>query len=427
MSFPKYANYTESQLDYIGSIPSNWDLVPFFSRFIERKESNKGMKNDNLLSLSYGRIIHKDINSLDGLLPASYETYQVVYPGDLVFRLTDLQNDKRSLRSAIVADEGIITSAYLAVRPKAMNPGFANHLFRCYDQLKVFYSMGGGLRQSMKYDDMKWLPVVCPSLPEQTQIARFLDHETAKIDALIAEQKRLIKLLQEKLHSLILSDIKNHNLPEERLQHLVDVVRRPVTQLPDEDYVALGLFNRGRGLFHKPAKKRDEMGDSDFFWIKQGDLIISGQFAWEGAVAMATELETGKVVSHRYPVIRGRRGGILTEYLFALLTTSHGDFLLNENSRGAAGRNRPLNLNSLLKEKIKIPSISKQELVANLVHRVNQIKLETQMQKELLLERRSTLISAVVTGKIDVRGWQPPADESAFDEDVQKAGMEASA
>ena len=105
MSFPKYADYTESQLEYIGPLPSNWDLVPFFSKFIERKESNKGMKNDNLLSLSYGRIIPKDINTLDGLLPASYETYQVVHPGDLVFRLTDLQNDKRSLRSAIVTED----------------------------------------------------------------------------------------------------------------------------------------------------------------------------------------------------------------------------------------------------------------------------------------------------------------------------------
>lgn len=66
------------------------------------------------------------------------------------------------------------------------------------------------------------------------------------------------------------------------------------------------------------------MGDSSFFYVEEGDLILSGQFAWEGAVTMATEKETGCVVSHRYPVIRGK--SIATEYLFALFMTNFGDF-----------------------------------------------------------------------------------------------------
>jgi type I restriction enzyme S subunit len=147
----------------------------------------------------------------------------------------------------------------------------------------------------------------------------------------------------------------------------------------------------------------DDMGESDFFWIEEGDLIISGQFAWEGAVAMAGKAETGCVVSHRYPVIRGIPGVALTEYLFGLLCTNHGDFLLNENSRGAAGRNRPLNIRSLLKERIPVPSMQIQETVARAIHSRAVLFHEISNAIDLLQERRTALISAAVTGQIDVR------------------------
>jgi len=427
MSISGYPEYTESGIPWLGVIPSDWQLLPFFSRFSERKISNKGMKCNNLLSLSYGRIVNKDITTLDGLLPASFETYQIVHKDDIVFRLTDLQNDKRSLRSAIVSEKGIITSAYLAVVVHGFDAAFSSYLFRAYDLMKVFYSMGGGLRQSMKYDDMKWLMIAAPTVNEQTQIARFLDHETAKIDTLIHEQKRLIELLKEKRQALVLSAFSLSDSVETRLANAVNLIYKPVSQKVDETYIPIGLFNRGRGLFHKDPRGIEEMGESDFFWVNDGDLIISGQFAWEGAVALAGEKEQGKVVSHRYPILRGKNGIVTTEYIFALLTTRHGDFLLNENSRGAAGRNKPLNISALLKEKITIPAFSLQNKIVEIVHQERQIKAEASRQKKLLLEHRAALISAAVTGKIDVRGWQPPAYESAFDEEIRQAEIKVTA
>ncbi len=193
----------DSGVEWLGEVPAHWCMKPFFSRFSERREPNRGMQNDNLLSLSYGRIINKDINTLDGLLPESYETYQMVHPGDVIFRLTDLQNDKRSLRSAIVLEKGIITSAYLAVSEIGMNPIFGAYLFRAYDLMKVFYSMGGGLRQSMKFDDIRRLPIPCPEPEEQAQIAAFLDHETAKTDELVSVAHEGIELLNERRSALI--------------------------------------------------------------------------------------------------------------------------------------------------------------------------------------------------------------------------------
>jgi len=146
-----------------------------------------------------------------------------------------------------------------------------------------------------------------------------------------------------------------------------------------------------------------EMGDSDFFTVEHGDLLISGQFAWEGAVALAGEDEDGCVVSHRYHLLRGKPGVALTEYICALLMTSIGDFLLNENSRGAAGRNRPLDLGSLLKEKIPLPNIQIQERIARALAMRSRVIREAAAQRDLLEERRKALVSAAVTGKIEVR------------------------
>lgn len=97
-------------------VPASWKLAKLHRVLRVRKGyKNIGMQEDNLLSLSYGRIVQKDINSADGLLPESFETYQIVEPGNIVMRLTDLQNDKRSLRQGLVKDRGIITSAYDAL------------------------------------------------------------------------------------------------------------------------------------------------------------------------------------------------------------------------------------------------------------------------------------------------------------------------
>ena len=71
MSFPKYEAYKDSGVEWLGEVPEHWDLMPFFSRFKERNEKNTGLKENNLLSLSYGRIIQKDINP--NFSPARFE------------------------------------------------------------------------------------------------------------------------------------------------------------------------------------------------------------------------------------------------------------------------------------------------------------------------------------------------------------------
>ena len=202
MEFKQYPSYKPSGVEWLGDVPEHWNLKRFGYLFDENKKKNIGLKETNVLSLSYGNIKEKNIDDNKGLLPESFETYQIIEPNNIVFRFTDLQNDKRSLRSAISKYHGIITSAYIAVKTK-QNADFYNYLFRAYDLQKVFYSMGEGMRQSLKMDELNKMPVVLPNKDEQKYIVSFLDTETARIDNLIAKQEKLIELLEEHRKSII--------------------------------------------------------------------------------------------------------------------------------------------------------------------------------------------------------------------------------
>ncbi|WP_354635621.1 restriction endonuclease subunit S [Planktothricoides raciborskii] len=193
----------DSGISWLGQIPKHWLSLPAFTIFQEQQISNKGMIEKNLLSLSYGNIIRKDIDTHYGLLPQSFETYQIVFPGNLILRLTDLQNDKRSLRVGLVKEKGIITSAYLCLTPHKLISEYAYYLLHSYDITKVFYTMGAGVRQTMKFVDLKKLSILVPPLSEQKAIAHFLDQETAKIDTLIEKTKTSIEKLKEYRTALI--------------------------------------------------------------------------------------------------------------------------------------------------------------------------------------------------------------------------------
>lgn len=180
--------------------PEAWQLNKLHHVLKVRKGfKNTGMREENLLSLSYGNIIPKDIDSSEGLLPESFETYQIVEPGNIVLRLTDLQNDKRSLRQGLVRERGIVTSAYDALQvAKGHDPRFWAYALLALDLAKYYYSLGGGVRQSIKFADFPndWLRA--PDPETQKAIADFLDRETARIDQLIEKKQRSISLVEEK-------------------------------------------------------------------------------------------------------------------------------------------------------------------------------------------------------------------------------------
>ena len=198
------AETKDSGIEWVGRIPAHWPIHPVYSYYGERKNKNRLCKEDNLLSLSYGRVIRKDINTNDGLLPESFNTYNIVEAGDIIIRPTDLQNDKRSLRTGLVKEHGIITSAYIDLCPlKQVDSRYFHFLLHAYDVMKVFYNMGNGVRQGLNYSEFSRLMVFEPPYEEQVAMADYLETKVTEVDAIIEQKKEQMAVLDAYKRSLI--------------------------------------------------------------------------------------------------------------------------------------------------------------------------------------------------------------------------------
>ena len=198
------AEMKDSGIEWVGEIPAHWLVHPVYYYYGERKNKNYLGKEDNLLSLSYGRVVRKDINTSDGLLPESFNTYNIVETGDIIIRPTDLQNDKRSLRTGLVKEHGIITSAYIDLCPiKQVDSRYFYFLLHAYDVMKVFYNMGNGVRQGLNYSEFSRLMVFEPPYEEQVAIADYLETKVIEVDVIIERKKEQMSVLNAYKRSLI--------------------------------------------------------------------------------------------------------------------------------------------------------------------------------------------------------------------------------
>ena len=188
-----------------------WNLHPLWGLAPRVDHKNDGLVESNLLSLSYGQVVRKDINEIGGLRPDSYETYNIIAPGDTVLRMTDLQNDQRSIRTGLATERGIITSAYITVRPDGdkVEPRFLHSVLRAYDIKKTFYEMGVGVRQTLKYAELADLPIPLPPRDTQRAIADYLDRETGEIDAMLAALDELTETLRLRRVKVIQSAVRS--------------------------------------------------------------------------------------------------------------------------------------------------------------------------------------------------------------------------
>lgn len=198
------AEMKDSGIEWVGNVPAHWDVHPLYYYFSERKKKNYLGKEQNLLSLSYGKVIRKDINTSEGLLPDSFNGYNIIEPGDIVLRLTDLQNDKRSLRTGLVKEHGIITSAYVTLKAaKEVVPEYFHYLLHAYDVMKVLYNMGNGVRQGLNYSELSKMHIVAPPIDEQKNIAAYLDAKCKEIESIIESKKQQLTVIDSYKKSLI--------------------------------------------------------------------------------------------------------------------------------------------------------------------------------------------------------------------------------
>lgn len=402
-------------------VPDGWDLQPLLAVADERQVRNTGMAETNLLSLSYGRIVRRDIDGLDGLLPASFETYQIVEPGDVVCRFTDLQNDKRSLRTGLVTERGIITSAYTALKPRCF-PRWMSYLLRAYDYQKVFYGFGGGVRQSLKFADVRRLPILLPPEEEQRAIADFLDRETAQIDAMVDAQERLVALLEERRRSSILHAVTKGLSEQPRLvssgsdllgdipEHWsISRMRTAVSRKKEivgdrwSDYLLLSLTLNGivpRDLENVVGKMP---ADFTTYQAVDRDDVVFCLFDVEETPRTVGWVPGRGMVTGAYTATRVREG-----FCPKFVAYHYQAFdQIKAYRRFYAGLRNTIRWSDFSNIPIATPPVEEQRQVADYLDtvtaRIDAMIAKAQESIALMKERRAAVISAAVTGRIDVR------------------------
>lgn len=206
MSFPKYPAYKDSGCDRLGRMPDHWQVLPCRAFMDERRERNADGSITNYLSLmaNVGVVPYEKKGDVGNKKPDDLNKCKRVYVGDLVINSMNYGIGSYGLSPF----DGVCSPVYIVLTPRSeqSEPRYALRVFEDRAFQTFAQSFGNGIlahRAAIGWDDLKNIKIALPPVSEQKQLAAFLDHETAKIDALIAEQQRLIELLKEKRQAVI--------------------------------------------------------------------------------------------------------------------------------------------------------------------------------------------------------------------------------
>ena len=413
---------------------SKWNSVPAKRLFTSSKEINQGMKETNRLALTMKGVINRSLDDLQGLQSSDYSVYQIFEKDDLVFKLIDLENIKTS-RVGIVHERGIMSPAYIRVsaNSNSIYPRFYYWYFFALYLTNIYNKLGGGVRQNLTAGDLLEIPVPLIDISLQKQVSTFLDRETQRIDSLIEEKQNFIKLLKEKRQALI--------------SHVVTKGLNPNVEMQDSGIEWIGQVPKHWGI----SKVR-------YLGQCQNGINIGGEFFGHGTPFVSygdvynntslPEQVQGLVLStekdrDNYSVIAGdvlftRTSETIEEIGFSAVCKStieqavFAGFLIRfrpdegnlevgfseyyfRNGKLRAFFAKEMNLvtraslsqDLLKKMPVLLPPIDEQNEIANYLqaecNKFSEIFAETEKTILLLKERRTSLISAAVTGKIDVR------------------------
>jgi type I restriction enzyme, S subunit len=432
LTFPRYNSYKDSGIHWIGEMPAHWNVAPGLNCYEKRKELNKDMVEDSVLSISYGRIVIRPPEKLTGLVPESFETYQLVDPGDIIIRPTDLQNDWNTLRTAIARDRGIITSAYLRLKAKGnISPDYLRLVLHTYDLLKVYYGMGSGLRQNLDYSrDFKRLPIILPPRAEQNRIVAFLDEKTAAIDDAIAKKRRLIELLQEQKGILINTAVTqglDPNAPMKesgvewigripahweirRLKHITKTII-------DSEHKTAPTFEEGKYLVVRTTNVKNgklTLNGAQFTnletyqkWTKRGipcsgDILLTREAP--AGEAFVLEQDHYALLGQRMVLIQPNTNLLNAHFFVFSIYGGVAKKYIDQLSVGSTVAH--FNMSDIKNIPVVLPSISEQTLISDhLQGLVAKFEAATEIELsgiDALNEFRIILVAEAVTGKIKV-------------------------
>lgn len=396
--------------------PSRWSLYRGKQLFrVIDERSHEG--TEDLLSVSHiTGITPRSKKNVTMFKSESLIGYKLCQMGDIV------ANTMWTWQGAIGVSkyEGVVSPAYNVYRQRKdyFNSTYLDMLLREHQLVDVYHSLSTGIRPSRLrlYPDV-FLTIEFPVPPraEQDQIVRFLDWKVSEINKKRLLKKKSLELMRELISSTF-EELIHESHEKVRLKRVVSLDNAFIDIVEDNYYQKVGMYNRARGIFLRDPIKGSDMGDSMFQRIYRNRLMISGQFAWEDAVFVTSKKEEEGLASHRYYLLKSRNKNFPVEYLFGYFISQKGFTDLQLCSHGSAGRNRPLNINELLR--VEIPIVHDTVAIAKFCRLIQAyMKMRPIVLREaaLLDELRNTIISDVVTGKIDVRNIPVPAYEHVDD------------
>ena len=447
MTFPAYPQYKDSGAEWLGEIPQHWKIFLAKRLFRNARDTAQSGSEQLAATQAYGVIPQKDFmekNDVKVVLAlAGTQNFKGVLANDFVISLRSFQGGIEHS-----AYDGCVSPAYTVLRRNTENdvyPGLFKYLLKEDAYISALQSVTTGIREgkTITYDQFGSLLLPVAASSEQTQIARFLDHETARIDALIKEQQRLIELLKEKRQAVISHAVTKGLDPtvpmkDSGVEWLGDVpahwvvcaTRRAIRFIEQgwspecESYPAeedgWGVLKAGcvnRGFFDASENKTlpSTLTPIPEYEVRAGDILMSrasGSPELVGSTALLGQVRERLMLSDKIFRIHLEEK-VSSQFFVWVMNAQFMRSQIEQALSGGNGLANNLPQSSLLAFWLAMPPEHEQGAIAELINeqtgRIDELIVEGDVAVELLQERRSALISAAVTGKIDVRGWQPPA------------------
>jgi len=393
---------------------SPWNMIRGKYLFENPKILNKDSKENNLLSLTLNGVLNKDMDSGGGLRPDSYESYQIFYENDLVFKLIDLENVKTS-RVGWVHERGLMSPVYIRLKPKEdkTNTRYFYYYFFDLYQRHIFNSIGSGIRSSLSGTNLLELLVPNPSHEEQNKIVSFLDKKTTQIDKLIKQIEQKIDLLKEQKTSLIsevvtkglnpnvemkesgvewISEIPS-NWEIKKLKYLVKHIKEKNTPGEEDIKISPEYVESDTGICFNQYSEHS----GDGYKFIHGDILLNKLRIYLKKFLLVDfeGYSIGEMI-----VLRTEKKDH-SEFIFNCLFSD--DLIRYLNSFSTGVKVPRVSPDAILSTKFPLPpteEISKinEFIKHNNVKIYNQISIEEKRIK-LLKEYKQSLISEVVTGK----------------------------
>lgn len=418
-TYPKYKNTTTG---WLPSIPFDWKINRGKFYFRNRKIINKTMSCDNVLSLTMNGVLHRSELGEGGLLPTSYDTFQIFEINNLVFKLIDLENYKTS-RVGIVPEKGIMSSAYIRLEKKNDNldPRYFYWLYFNFYLQGIYNFLGMGVRSTLNYWDLLEQPIIIPPLETQKNIADFLDAKIKIIDELVAKKEKMIELLHEKRAALITHAVTKGldpkakmkpsgidwlgNIPDGWKVRRGKFLFRYKKELNDKYQCDHILALTLKGVVNKEDYEARSLVPTDYATYQifyKDDLVFKLIDLENYQTSRVGLVPTKGIMSSAYLRITPK-DKLISRYFYWLYYSLYLDGIYNFLGMGVRST---LNQWDLLSIFVQIPNISEQQQIADYLDtETNKIKgaidlFESQIDQ--LKEYRSSLIYWVVTGKIKV-------------------------